>query len=570
MEKRWNVEPRMPDEASKALSGYSPVLRKLLYNRNIYTPEAAAHYLSKAPPEGCHALALHGMQAAVERIQFAIQSGEQIAVYGDYDVDGVTSTALLTQVLTRLGASARPYIPNRFEEGYGLNNDALSVLHEEGVSLVITVDCGVRSLKEVEHARTLGLDMIITDHHMPGDELPNCHAVINPKQSGCDYPFKDLAGVGLAYKLADALIGKEHPDLSAAEFLDLVALGTVADLAPLTGENRSLVAQGLEGLRDSRRQGVLSLIQVAGVKSHLLTASDIGFGLGPRLNASGRLESALASLQLLLTDNLFEAGRLAQQLQAHNVDRQRLTKATSEEAERLALARYPNPLLLFAASPEFNSGVVGLAASRLLERHYRPSIVCHQDDEFTVGSCRSIDELDINKTIDEADYDGLLERHGGHHHAAGFKIRTERLPLFLERMDEIVYRELAAEDLRPLLHADLEIDLDRLFSELRNGLMDELDLLQPTGKENAPAVFVSREARVSNPRLIGQDKSHLKMRLSTGKAIHEAVAWRQAADWSNGLPLRVDVMYTVERNYFNDQETLQLVIKDIKESGSPD
>lgn len=329
LKKRWETYPLRTPEDDLQLQIFPPILRQVLVNRGIHSEPDARRYLRAELPPGSHPSALYGMDAAVERIVYAIRHAEPLAVYGDYDVDGVTATALLTQALTQLGAEVRPYIPNRFEEGYGLNNDALDTLKSEGICLVITVDCGVRSLVEAEHARSIGLDLIISDHHQPGPEIPSCLAVINPRQPACHYPDKDLAGVGLAYKLAYALFEQldpapvytpagVKPQNGADEFLDLVALGTVADLAPLTGENRYLVREGLKRLRQPRRQGLLSLIGVAGVKSDKLNSTDIGFMLGPRLNAAGRLDSALAALDLLMTNDLWEAGRLAQQL---NVDR---------------------------------------------------------------------------------------------------------------------------------------------------------------------------------------------------------------------------------------------------------
>ncbi|MCK4975712.1 MAG: DHH family phosphoesterase, partial [Anaerolineales bacterium] len=311
MNKRWQIMPLITPEAEDSLQEYPPILRQILFNRGYATQEIANQYLEAKMPPGTDASNLLGVPEATERIQYAIKTQERIAVYGDYDADGVTATALLVSALSTMGADVIGYIPNRFDEGYGLNNEALDNLRSDGTRLVITVDCGIRSPQETKHAQDIGLDMIISDHHHPDNELPQAVAVINPKQPQDTYPEKELAGVGLAYKLISALMGNSS---DAESYLDLVALGTVADLAPLVGENRALVRKGLEVLRKPHRQGVMALIGVSGLKPNKIKASDIGFVLGPRLNAAGRLESALAALDLLTSSDVYQAAELAQQL----------------------------------------------------------------------------------------------------------------------------------------------------------------------------------------------------------------------------------------------------------------
>jgi len=560
--KRWQIQPPITPQAEEALSNAAPVLRQLLFNRGYATPQAARAYLRAEAPANASPFNLLGMQAAVERIEFALQRGEQIAVYGDYDADGVTSTALLTHALRALGGQVRPYIPNRFDEGYGLNQEALDTLHSEGVGLVITVDCGIRSPEEVAHARRLGMDVIISDHHHPGEELPPALAVINPKQPGDAYPDKMLAGVGLAYKLADALAA-HRPALHPAEYLDLVALGTVADLAPLKDENRTLVRAGLEQLRTPHRQGLFSLMQLAEVDPRRITAGDIGFRLGPRLNAAGRLDTALAALDLLLTEDVLLAGRLAQQLDTQNRERQRITRQIQAAAERIALEEDPEALLLFAAHPDFNRGVVGLAASRLVERYYRPAIVAHQDAQYTVGSCRSIPEFHITAALDRcAD---LLVRHGGHAAAAGFTVRNENVPALVARLQEIAAEKLGGADLRPKLVADMEIPL----SDLTPQVLRYLEWMQPTGYGNPAARFVSRNLKVAYSRPVGRDGAHLKLRVTDGRVTFDAIAFGQG-HWHANMPARVDLLYTFERNEFNGRSSLQLNVRDLKPAGTPD
>jgi single-stranded-DNA-specific exonuclease len=561
MQKIWNVAAPLTPEQEAPLIGYSPTLRRILYHRGYSTHELACAFLEGRLPDGCHHSALHGLPEAVERIVFAINHNQPIAIYGDYDADGVTATALLTQALENLGADVIPYIPNRFDEGYGLNTEALTALAEKGIRLVITVDCGIRSPVEAAHARSIGLDLIITDHHHPDDEVLPAVSVINPKQPACSYPDKDLAGVGLAYKLAcgvfEAIKGRQAP---LQEFLDLVAIGTVADLAPLSGENRHLVRSGLESIRRPSRQGLMSLLGVASVSPSTVSAETIGFTLGPRLNAAGRLETATAALRLLLTRDVQEAGYLAQQLEKQNRERQDITRQIQIAAEEMAIQEGEAPLLLFAAHEKFNPGVVGLAASRLTEKYYRPSIVASISEETTRASCRSIPEFHITNALDEcAD---LLVKHGGHAAAAGFTVRNADLPALRQRLNDIAQRQLGGLDLRPQLRADAEV----AFSDLKMELHQELQFLQPTGMTNPHPVFVSRRVKVLRSGTVGKDSSHLKLALSQNNVTMDAIAFR-LGHLQGQLPPVIDVLYSFEINEWNGRSSFQLNIKDIQPAG---
>ena len=452
---------------------------------------------------------MKGMSKAVDRIIQAVQDKERIAIYGDYDVDGVTATALLYELLFLSGANVTGYIPNRFDEGYGLNNDALKSLYDQGITLVITVDCGIRSVDEVSYANEIGIEIIITDHHQPGTTLPKAYAIINPKQAGDAYPEKELAGVGLAYKLAIAIAEKLNTlnvdlILSTGKFLDLVALGTVSDLVPLIGENRYLVSTGLNKLNNTNRSGIRALISVAEINPHKISSSTIGFGLGPRLNASGRLNSAKISLDLLLTDDTFTAARLAQELESVNKERQQLTRTILEQAERIALDRTQKPFLLFASHHDFNPGVVGLAASKLTERYYRPAIVGHRDEKYTRASCRSIPEFHITEALEKCAH--LLEKFGGHAAAAGFTVRNDNLEDLINCLDSYAFQNLSTLELRPTLRADAEVKL----SDLTPSLLFELDKLQPTGQGNPPAFFISRDIFVRKAWPVGKKQKSLK------------------------------------------------------------
>ena len=571
---RWLVQPAITPEADAALQAYPPILRQILFNRGHENETSARAFLSGEALHAADPFLILGMSAAVERIRPALETGEPIIVYGDYDVDGVTATALLVETLERLGGNVRGYIPNRFDEGYGLNNDALTTLAHEGAKLVITVDCGIRSPAEALHARSLGLDLIISDHHEPAGDIPQALAVINPKQPGDTYPEKYLAGVGLAYKIAEALVidhvkqavaKGQTPSVSGLldDMLDLVALGTVADLAPLNGENRMLVGRGLMQMRQTKRQGLFSLAAVAGMNLAKVNTQNIGFSLGPRLNAVGRLTVASDALKLLTTKQPEEAGLLAQELEKRNRERQQMTKEIQTQAEALATEGQGEPILLFAAHPEFNHGIVGLAASRLLDKYYRPSIVCHSDEKETRCSCRSIPEFNITAALDQCS--DLLVRHGGHRAAAGFTVRNENLAELVSRLRSIATQELQGIDLRYTLSADMQVSL----ADLSYDLLRQLERLQPTGYGNPEAVFVARKVKIQSKRTVGAESSHLKLTLTDGRVTIDAIAFR-LGHLLPELPTLIDVMFTFEANEYNGRTSLQLNVKDIKSAGIPD
>ncbi|WP_322508449.1 single-stranded-DNA-specific exonuclease RecJ [Anaerolinea sp.] len=557
-EKRWKIAPVVPSYLAEELKDYSPVTRQLLYNRGITSKVEAEHYLQADLP-GYSPFLLSGMTEVVDRLLYAVDHREKIAIYGDYDVDGVTATTLMVEILQAYGAGVQWYIPNRFDEGYGLNADAVRELHERGVDVLLTVDCGIRSPGEARLAAQLGMDMIISDHHHPGSELPEAVGVICPKQAGNVYPYEHLSGVGLAFKIAEALLLRRPlVGVSAHNWLDLVALGTVADVVPLTGENRSLVRKGLEILKQSNREGILALARVAGLKLPSIESSHIGFILGPRLNAAGRVESAKAAVELLLARDLFQAGILAQQLDAQNRERQRLTQEVQERAIEIASAG-KSDYLIMAFDPTFNPGVVGLAASRLVELYYRPAIVGQSEEDAgqTCASCRSIPEFHITRALDQCAE--LLERHGGHQAAAGFTVRNENLPVLQERLSSIAEQTLGNLDLIPSLHADMELPL----SEIQPEVLWDLRRLQPTGEGNPEAFFVSRGVQVKDARCVGARGEHLKLSLVDGRIVWDAIAFRQGHHIQN-MPRFVDVLYTLEQNTYNGNTTLQLRVRDLK------
>ncbi len=557
--KRWRLRD---SQAMPPMDGVSPLLACILGARNITDPHAVRAFLEGGSPGG-DPFQLMGMGTAVDRLRQAIGRGEKIAIYGDFDADGVTATALLTQTLHALGADARPYIPHRVDEGYGIHLDALRWLWRQGVRLVVTVDCGIRSVAEVEQA-SKGLDLIVTDHHSVGRELPPAVAVINPKQPGCTYPFKELAGVGLAFKLAQALLmeaqpaERNTPPFAETDLLDLTALGTVADVASLVGENRHLVHRGLQRLNDASRPGVAALMAEAGLRRGSVTAETIAFGLGPRINAAGRMEHARLALDLLLEPDAMHCKTLAERLGALNRDRQQATSDTFDKA--LAQIDDPAAPILMAGAADFRAGIVGLVASRLTETYYRPSVVLEHGAEESRASCRSIPEFHITAALDEcAD---LLVRHGGHAAAAGFTIRTANLPALRERLTDIAARALADQELVPTLEIDAELELESFSPEL----LADLEALEPTGQDNPPPVFLTRNVAV-RPRAVGSEEAHLKLTLQDGRRVTwDAIAFRRGEEAAL-VPERIDVAYTFRKNPWNGQSWLQLVVEDLRPAG---
>lgn len=556
--KRWVVQPRIDAVTDGILEPYPPYMRQILYNRGIRSLEEAEEYLN-ATTILSDPFRLLDMQKAVDRLLQARDAGEPIVVYGDYDVDGVTATVMMVEVLRVLGAQVHRYIPNRFEEGYGLNEEAIRILADSGAKLILTVDCGIRSPQEADFARTLGVELIISDHHHPKEELPAAFAVICPKRENDPYPDKDLAGVGVAYKIAQGLFQRAGiKDRSAEEWLDLVALGTVADIVPLTGENRVMVRRGIHLIRMGRRPGLNALAGVAGKNIQQVSAADIGFILGPRLNAAGRMESALQAYDLLIGDSIDSVGRAAQILEDQNSERQKATRKAQEKAQQELVD--PSSLnIITAFDAEFSSGIVGLVASKLAENFYRPAVVGQIEDDHIRASCRSIPEFHITKALDECSE--LLIRHGGHAMAAGFTVSLEHSTELVERLRSIANRELAGLDLRPVLRADIDLDI----GSLKPSIFSQLEQLQPTGMGNPAALLISRGVEIDGMKLMGKEGTHISFSVR-GCKINRAVAFNQAQwyeVWQQERP-RFDIAYSIEVNRFFDVETLQLNIRDMK------
>lgn len=555
MEKRWVFPPRIPPGIDISLSRFSPIERRILLRRGVQTEQEATDFLRGAAPGSNDPYLMRGMQAAVDRLMRAIDSREKIVVYGDYDTDGVTASAVMLDFLGSLGARVESYIPNRFDEGYGLNAPALAEIRESGAALVMTVDSGIRSVAEVESAVRGGLDVIITDHHHPGHVLPRATSIVNPKQPGDEYPFKELSGVGLAYKVCQAISARL--DLPEPSFLlDLVALGTVADVVPLNGENRFLVSQGLEVLNRQARVGLRALAKVARYASGRIDAAAIGFGLGPRLNAAGRMGSAAAALGLLMEQNEEQARRLAEELERANDERRRITLEVVELARARVGEQGPQDVIV-VADPSFNEGVVGLAAARLAETYYRPALIARRGERSTRGSARSIPGFHITQALDACA--GLTERHGGHAAAAGFSVSNERWDEFVNRLEAFAHEAFAGRDVSPVL----EIDAESSLGEVSENLLSFLQQLEPCGHGNPAPVLAVSKVRVVDRRVVGKEGGHLKMTLSDGRVFREAIAFRQGKK-ADELPEEVDVAFKPEWNDYMGVRSIQLNVLDVR------
>ncbi len=581
--KRWQIAPALTSAQYRPFKGMTRALATILYHRG-QTDHLAAERFLRGETELASPMQMRGIPKAVGRIRQAVKRGESIVVYGDFDADGVTSTVLLVTALKAIGANVRPYIPHRVDEGYGLNSAALCKLSQQGAQVVITVDCGIRSLAEADDARSYGLDLIVTDHHSVGPQVPDAYAVINPKQLDCKYGENMLAGVGIAYRLADALFratvnDRKPPPFPVEDLLDLVAIGTVADLAPLDrAENRAMVIRGLARMREHPRPGVKALLAVSGVDPLSATAETIGFRLGPRINAAGRLASADAAYRLLMAETEAEAAPFAEQLQSLNVKRQELTRQMQEYAAQLVGDPKSVPLI-FAVSGEFQQGIVGLVAGRLTEEYHRPAVILHRGEEESHGSCRSIEGFNITDALDLcAD---LLLRHGGHAQAAGFAVHNDNLEAFrnrlmriasyrtgipVEAMPDAILDELLgmgepppAIDLTPIMKIDTEAHLHELTTDLAM----ELKRLEPTGHGNPAPVLCSRRLRIRQRRPIGSDNAHLKLRLAEQECEFEAIGFRMGGLIAE-LPEYVNVAYGLELNEWQGNTRLQLVIQDIQ------
>ncbi len=550
---RWQIMPPAPQLTQ---SDIHPLLEQLLYNRGLSDAVLFEPFLAADERLMCDPFLLPDMAQAVARIFRALLRNELIAVYGDFDTDGVTATAVLTQGLSQFGRKVIPYIPSRLDEGHGLNQRALKELREQGANLVITVDCGITSFDEVQWAQREGLDIVITDHHSVQAPAPPAVAAVNPKLDGSAYPSPDLAGVGVAFKLLQALFQAAGKERRLDEFLDIVAIGTVADQVPLVGENRYLAKRGLEVLNSSSRPGLRELVSSAKLEMGRLDTENISYMLGPRLNAAGRLDRAMLSYELLVSDSPERCRELAAELEATNTERQRLSLKVLTKARERVLATDRDAPLLMVGDQDFRVGVVGVVAGRLADEFYRPAVVMELGPEVSRGSARSIPEFNIVAALFQCRE--LLSRFGGHAQAAGFTMPSANVEQLHQCLLEIAAKELAGVALTPSLSIDAEIPL----SSLSGDTFKLIERLAPFGTANRSPVFLSRGVQVLEHRCAGSKGEHLRLKLRDGEAVWDAMGF-DLGQLAESMASDVDIVYNLEQTSWSGTEFLRLNVLDL-------
>jgi single-stranded-DNA-specific exonuclease len=554
-ERRW-VFPT--DQGAEVWQGYSRAATAVLRARGLVSVEEAGPFLNPTRGDLYSPWSILGMEAAVTRTLAAVKAGEPITVYGDYDADGLCAATLLESAVRGVGGDVNVYLPNRFDEGYGLHAASLERLAVAGRRLVISVDCGVRAVAEAEAARALGLTLIVTDHHEPGAILPPAEVVLNPRQPGDEYPEKNLAGAGVAYKLAQAISERAGTDLEP-EALALAAVGTIADMVPLTGENRLLAARGMRSLNETPGIGLAALMESARLAKGRASARDVGFRLGPRLNASGRMGAPEEARRLLAERDVAEARRSAGRLEEANRRRQEQTLEATAHA-RAALGEGISALaLLFASDEAFSEGIIGLVAARLTEEFYRPAVVVSLGGEWSKGSARSVSGFDITRALDTcAD---LLERHGGHARAAGFTVRSERIDSLRARLIDLAEPALAGEKGEPRLVLDAQLT----FAEIDGGLLQFVHQVEPCGSGNPEPLFASLDVGIVERRAVGSGREHLKLKLRQKGRTISAIAFRQGS-LAEELPERIDVAYRLQANEYWGTPEIELDVEALRPS----
>ncbi|HLA38722.1 MAG TPA: single-stranded-DNA-specific exonuclease RecJ [Candidatus Glassbacteria bacterium] len=546
--------------------GLHPLVCQILANRVFRSVEEVDKFLEPSLQDLYDPFLMLGMEKAVERIVQALHSREKIVIYGDYDVDGITSISLMVRYLRQLGGDVGYYIPHRMVEGYGLSEAGLDSVRRMGASLVVTVDCGISAAEAIDYARGIGLEMIVTDHHEPGEgRLPDAVALLNPKLPGDDYPEKELAGIGVAFKLCQGLsdkLGVSQHQLN--EHLDLVAIGSIADIVPLLGENRIFAKLGLGKMQTSEKPGIRALIDLAGLKGKPLSSSDIVFSMAPRINAVGRMGDAERGVMLFLTDDMQEAHRLADILEQENRSRREVDIQTLNEAREAILDQVDleERWTIVLHSAQWHPGVLGIVASRIVEEYYRPTVLISFDETGEGrGSARSVANFHLHNALKHcAEH---LEVFGGHKYAAGLQVRREKLDDFIEAFDRVARQMMKESDLVPEISVDLEIDL----ADASDGLLESINRFRPYGPGNPKPVLVASELSVVGyPKIVGTN--HLKMRVRKDSHQLEVIGFGMADKLKeiNTAREKISIAFVLEENVWNNQRQLQANLKDIKVS----
>ena len=563
MRKKWVAYNKSYDLAGSLCShlGISELLARALINRGIESIEQAKRFLSADLDEMYDPFLLTDLEEAVDRILMAIEENEKICIYGDYDVDGVTSTALCVNVLRKLEADVMHYIPVRADEGYGLNAEAAEYLAQQQVNLIISVDCGIRSIDVVERIKELGMEIIITDHHECGEELPQTLAVINPHRQDCSYPFKELAGVGVALKLMQAVTDSIGCGELIAEVMDLAAIGTVADVVPLLDENRVIVKNGLKALQNTENIGLQALIAVSGLGEKEISSYNIAFVLAPRINAAGRLADASRCVELLITEDYDLAKEIAEELEKENRERQRIEAEIQEQAvgKLASIASFEKEQIIVLEDANWHPGVIGIVASRVVDQYSKPAILIAKDEEWGKGSARSMKGFNIYEAMCRCSE--IFEKFGGHEMAAGLTLKSENIEVLRKRINEVAIEMLDGKELLPEIMVDYKLEA----KDINLQTAKQLKMLEPFGMGNSNPNFVCRDMQIVDRRLVGASGKHVSLNLYDGKNNVKAIAFNMG-NLFNVLSIgkKIDIICCMDINLWNNNENLQLVIKDIK------
>jgi single-stranded-DNA-specific exonuclease len=568
MDKKWVIKEKGDPVVVKQLAGalkVSETLANLMVQRNITSPAEAEAFFNPSLEYLHDPFLMKDMNLAVDRLSSAINKNERILVYGDYDVDGTTAVAMMYSFLKERYSNVDYYIPDRYTEGYGVSFKGLDHAFEQNCKVVITLDCGIKAVEKVKYARSKGLDVIICDHHYPGDEIPKALAVLDPKQPSCSYPYKELSGCGVGFKLIQAY-ARVHaiPFNEIFHYLDLVAVSIASDIVPITGENRVMAYFGLKQLNESPRTGLKEIMRESEVSKEL-TVEDVVFKIGPRINAAGRMETGSKAVDLLVSNDIKLAAGISREINNFNIERRSVDRIITTEAMRMISEDQSsvNARTTVLYNPLWKKGVIGIVASRLIETYYRPTVILTESNGFATGSARSVQGYDLYQAIEACS--DLLESFGGHMFAAGLTMKKENIKLFKERFEEYVNNTISEEQLVPRIFIDTELS----FSEINEDFYKVMSQFQPFGPENMSPLFVSRNVFDSGAgRMVGSSGEHLKLDLcqeSTGTRTFPAIAFGQANHFEYikvGKPF--DVCYSVEINEFRGNRTLQLNIRDIK------
>lgn len=570
LEKKWIVrEPGNPALVRQLTSelGIDQALANLLVQRNIKTFAEAKSFF-RPQLENLHdPFLMKDMEKAVKRLSEAIDNQEKILIYGDYDVDGTTAVALVYSFLRRFcEKSADYYIPDRYNEGYGVSYKGIDWAADHGFTLIITLDCGIKAVEKVKYAKERGIDIIICDHHLPDEKLPNAVAVLDPKRSDCDYPFDDLSGCGVGFKFMQAFASSRGiPFTELVPLLDLLVVSIASDLVSITGENRILAHFGLKQLNESPRKGLLSVIKLSGLEKHVITIDDIVFKIGPRINAAGRMESGKTAVDLLISRSDAEAKEIGDTINTHNNDRKNIDREITIEALEMAITAdgFAKKKATVVYNPNWHKGVVGIVASRLVETYYRPTIVLTQSNGLITGSARSIPGFDLYEAIESCS--DLLENFGGHMYAAGLTLKVDNFDEFCRRFEAFVADKVTEEILTPIVNIDTYLD----FKQITAKFFRVLKQFQPFGPGNLSPVFLTENVYDNgNGRKVGSDNGHLKLELIQEDDPHRhisAIAFNRSEHFDHlhaGNP--VDICYSVAENYYRGIANIQLRVKDIK------